>query len=109
MPLSGVIALSPLFNFPNLNNFNLFHEIALAFSPTILDDILINNMINPTGLTNNPMKIKKIITGVFNFQYVTLRMYKEYNNLTEKVKRDSYKFHYPILMCLGGDDFIQSN
>ena len=41
-----------------------------------MDDVLINNMINPTGLTNNPIKIKKIITGVFNYQYVTLKMLK---------------------------------
>jgi len=79
----------------------------LSFSPTIFDDILINNKINPTGLTNNPVKIKKNITGVFNYQYVTLKMFKEFNELTEKVKRDAFKFNYPILMCLGSMDLIQ--
>lgn len=76
LPLAGVIALSPLFNFPNINKFSYLHNLLLSFSPTILDDILINNMINPTGLTNNPVKIKKNLTGVFNFQYVTLKMFK---------------------------------
>jgi hypothetical protein len=76
LPLSGVIALSPLFSFPNLNKVSIFHNLLLSFSPTIFDDILINNKINPTGLTNNPVKIKKNITGVFNYQYVTLKMFK---------------------------------
>jgi hypothetical protein len=76
LPLAGVVAMSPLFNFPNLNKFSLFHQLFLSFSPTILDDIMINNMINPTGLTNNPVKIKKNITGVFNFQYMTLKMFR---------------------------------
>lgn len=77
-------------------------------APSIFNNILINNMINPTALTNNPIKIKKIITGVFNYQYVTLKMFKEYNDLTEKVKRNAIKFNYPVLMCLGSSDFIQS-
>ena len=50
--------------------------MALMMSPSIFDDVLINNKINPTGLTNNPLKIKKIVDGVFNFQYVTLKMFK---------------------------------
>jgi esterase/lipase len=73
----------------------------------LFDDILINNKINPTALTNNPIKIKKNITGVFNYQYVTLKMFKEFNELTEKVKKDAQKFAYPLLMCLGSMDFIQ--
>jgi len=76
LPLAGVIALSPLFSFPNIKKFSYIHNFLLSFSPTIFDDILINNMINPTGLTNNPLKIKKNLTGVFNFQYVTLKMFK---------------------------------
>jgi hypothetical protein len=76
LPISGVISLSPLFSFPNLNKFSLVHNFLLSFSPTLFDDILINNKINPTALTNNPIKIKKNIAGVFNYQYVTLKMFK---------------------------------
>lgn len=79
LPLAGVIALSPLFSFPNIEKFTFLHNFILSLSPTLFDDILINNMINPTALTNNPLKIKKNITGVFNFQYVTLKMLKQYN------------------------------
>lgn len=74
--MSGVIALSPLFSFPNVNQNSIIHQMALMMSPSIFDDILINNNINPTGLTNNPKKIKKIVDGVFNYQYVTLKMFK---------------------------------
>ena len=45
--------------------------------------------------------------GVFNFQYVTLKMAHEYDNLAYKVRKDSFKFVYPLLLCCGGMDSIQ--
>jgi len=40
----------------------------------IYPDLLINNMINPTSLTNNDKKVKDCIDGVFSFQFITIQM-----------------------------------
>lgn len=45
--------------------------------------------------------------GVFNFQYVTLKMGFLYDTVTYKVKKDAVKFTYPLLLCYGGKDSIQ--
>ncbi len=50
------------------------HKIFVSLSSLFLDHFLISNLINPTALTNNPAKIRKNILGVFNYQYVTLKM-----------------------------------
>ncbi len=70
--------MSPLFHFPSVNVDSFFSKFLMSFSPSIFDNILINNMINPTSLTNNPLKIKRCIDGVFNYQYATLKMANDY-------------------------------
>ena len=50
------------------------HKIFVSIFSFFFDHFLISNLINPTALTNNPTKIRKNIVGVFNYQYVTLKM-----------------------------------
>eukprot|EP00919_Chromeraceae_sp_WS-2016_P058837 GHVR01139830.1.p1 GENE.GHVR01139830.1~~GHVR01139830.1.p1 ORF type:complete len:100 (+),score=2.69 GHVR01139830.1:2136-2435(+) len=99
--------MSPMFNFPNINKNSFFHKFLNLLSPSIYDNILINNMINPTALTNNPKKIKRCLSGVFNYQYVSLKMSNQYKQLSQKVIQDAYKFIYPLLVCYGGQDLMQ--
>ena len=47
--------------------------------------MIINNMINPTSLTNNELKVKGCIDGVFNYQFVSIKMIQEYAELSNKV------------------------
>jgi len=69
--------------------------------------MLISNMINPTALTNNPLKIKSCLDGVFNYQFISISMAKAHSKLSEKVLKDAAKFTYPILVLHGAMDTIQ--
>ena len=44
--------------------------------------MLINNMINPTALTNNPKKIKYCLDGVFNYQFLSISMATAHHHLS---------------------------
>ena len=44
--------------------------------------MLINNMINPTALTNNPKKVKNYLDGVFSWQCISVSMATAHHNLS---------------------------
>lgn len=69
--------------------------------------MIINNMINPTCLTNNPPYVKRCIDGVFNYQFISIKMVQEYAELSQKVLDDAHKFTYPLLMLYGAKNMIQ--
>lgn len=37
-----------------------------------------------------------------------MRMAFEFDRLGQKVKEEAYKFRYPLLVCRGGKDIVQS-
>lgn len=101
LPLAGVVAMSPLFSFPFLTNASFIGKSVIWLLSFIFEDMIINNMINPTSLTNNQRKVKGCIDGVFNYQFISLNMVQEYARLSEKVLDEAHKFEYPLLMLYG--------
>jgi alpha-beta hydrolase superfamily lysophospholipase len=100
--------MSPLFAFPFFRETSLLGHSLLWGLSWIFPDLLINNMINPTSLTNNDRRLRQCIDGVFSFQFVTFNMVQDYAALSEKVMRDAFKFKYPLFVCYGGKNAIQS-
>jgi hypothetical protein len=107
LPLAGVVALSPLFSFPFFKNTSLIGKSVLWMLSFLFEDMIINNMINPTSLTNNMHKVKGCIDGVFSYQFISINMAQEYAELSEKVLEGAHKFEYPLLMLYGAKNEIQ--
>lgn len=84
LPISGVISMSPLFQFPCFRRIGVMGKILLYFLSKIWSYLLINNMINPTALTNNPKKVKNCLDGVFNYQFISISMATAHQHLSEK-------------------------
>jgi alpha-beta hydrolase superfamily lysophospholipase len=78
LPLAGVIAMSPLFSFPYFKETSFIGRTVLWLLSSLFEDMIINNMINPTSLTNNQMMVKGCIDGVFNYQFTSINMVQEY-------------------------------
>lgn len=93
--------MSPLFSFPFFNNTSWVGKSVLWLLSFLFEDMIINNMINPTSLTNNLRKVKGCIDGVFSYQFISIKMVQQYAELSEKVLLDAYKFEYPLLMLYG--------
>jgi acylglycerol lipase len=74
LPLAGVIAMSPLFSFPFFTNTSWVGKSVLWLLSFLFEDMIINNMINPTSLTNNLRKVKGCIDGVFSYQFISINM-----------------------------------
>jgi acylglycerol lipase len=107
LPLAGVIAMSPLFTFPFFTNTSWVGKGVLWLLSFVFEDMIINNMINPTSLTNNHRRVKGCIDGVFSYQFISINMVQEYAELSEKVLLDAHKFEYPLLMLYGARNEIQ--
>lgn len=74
LPIAGVIALSPLFTFPFESTESYLLQFLLWLDLEIFHPVLLSNHINPTSLTDNPVKIQRNMCGVFSFQYLTFKM-----------------------------------
>lgn len=92
LPIAGVISLSPLFSFPFFNETSFIGKVVLSILSYIFPNMIINNMINPTSLTNNQRMVKGCIDGVFNYQFISTKMVQSYAELSEKVLNDAHNF-----------------
>ena len=73
LPINGLIVVTPVFSFPKDCN-SLRYKISSLLCRSLLGDLLVNNHVNPTGLTKNNWIVKKIIDQGCDFQYMKLRM-----------------------------------
>ena len=96
-----------MFEFPCFKDANLFSKLLLSTISLVWPDVLISNRINPTALTNNPLKIKSCLDGVFNYQFISINMANAHSKLSEKALADASKFIYPILVLHGAKDTVQ--
>ena len=51
LSISGVINIAPLLSFVGSNRSIMLQRILLKINPTVFENILLHNMINPTALT----------------------------------------------------------
>lgn len=66
--------MSPLFSFPFFKETSLVGKSVLWLLSFLFEDMIINNKINPTALTNNQRQVKRCIDGVFSYQFISIQM-----------------------------------
>ena len=108
VPIAGFISVSPLLTFRQFHHSSLLQTILHQVMPWVFDNMLVHNLINPTAVCKNPLAVKAKIDSVFFESFITLHMANEYEQLCHKVRAHAYKFTYPLLLCYGLRDLIQS-
>lgn len=68
---------------------------------------MVNNHVNPTGLTKNNLAVKKMIEQSCDFQYMKLRMIEDLEMTTDELLKNAHKINYPILMYSGAANIFQ--
>jgi hypothetical protein len=74
MPIAGIINITPLINFVSSNRNSALQRILLKISPTVFENLLVHNMVNPTALAKDPLAIKAKIDSIFWESFITLQM-----------------------------------
>lgn len=106
LPINGLIIIAPIFSFPKDSN-SLRYKISSMICRSLLGDLVVNNHVNPTGITKNNWIVKKIIDQGCDFQYMKLRMIEELEMATDEMLSNAHKIHYPILMYSGAANILQ--
>lgn len=104
--ISGVVLSAPLWKMnPVHKSLNTGLRIwFLRVFGSFLQDFILNNSVNPTGLTKNSYYIKKHLDDKLIVTYLGTKLVSDLIQIQKWIDANLYKFSYPVLFIHGSDD-----
>jgi len=106
--ISGVILTSGMFGLAKERRINWLKKWFVKLLGDHLEEVDINTMMTPTGLTHNNYDVKKFLDDKLVVHTVSMRLIKGLFDMIDFTLPNAYKFRYPVLVIHGNGDILHN-
>jgi len=106
--ISGVILTSGMFGLAKERRINWLKKWFVKLLGDHLEEVDINTMMTPTGLTHNNYDVKKFLDDKLVVHTVSMRLIKGLFDMMDFILPNAYKFRYPVLVIHGNGDILHN-